>query len=145
MVRRCWVNFQCRGILSLISVGQGPIMLAVGAGGGLFGHLFSHLSLLFSSPSLWETARYTLKYRLKGPLNPKQPTNQPTQIDAAYFKCCNSSEVFKVDGSGWRLDEIVLVEQTVLKNNPYFLKGPLSPKLTTYLPISWAGLDQLSG
>ena len=28
------------------------------------------------SPSLWETARYRLKYCLKGPLNPK-PTNQP--------------------------------------------------------------------
>ena len=28
------------------------------------------------SPSLWETARYRLKYCLKGPLNPKQPTNQ---------------------------------------------------------------------
>ena len=28
------------------------------------------------SPSLWETARYRLKYCLKGPLNPKQPINQ---------------------------------------------------------------------
>ena len=28
------------------------------------------------SPSLWQTARYRLKYCLKGPLNPKQPTNQ---------------------------------------------------------------------
>ena len=36
------------------------------------------LSLSFRSffPSLWETARYRLKYCLKGPLNPKQPTNQ---------------------------------------------------------------------
>ena len=32
-----------------ISVGQGPTALAVGAGGGLFGHFYSHLyfSLLF--------------------------------------------------------------------------------------------------
>ena len=30
----------------------------------------------FLSPSLWETARYRLKYCLKGPLNPK-PTNKP--------------------------------------------------------------------
>ena len=29
------------------------------------------------SPSLWETTRNRLKYCLKGPLNPKQPTNQP--------------------------------------------------------------------
>ena len=35
MVRRCWVNFQCRGVLQiLIIVGKGPIALAVGAGGG---------------------------------------------------------------------------------------------------------------
>ena len=35
VVRRCWVNFQCRGVLlTWISVGQGPIVLAVGAGGG---------------------------------------------------------------------------------------------------------------
>ena len=48
VVRRCWVNFQCRGVLLIwIMVGQGPIALAVGAG-GVFGHFFSHLSLFFS-------------------------------------------------------------------------------------------------
>ena len=47
--RKCWVNFQCRGVLLVwMMVGQGPIALAVGAGGGLFGHFFSHLSFLFS-------------------------------------------------------------------------------------------------
>ena len=58
-------------------VGQGPIALAVGAGGGCL-DIFT-LICPFSplSPSLWETARYRLKYCLKGPLNPKQPTNQP--------------------------------------------------------------------
>ena len=75
--RRCWVNFQCRGVLLVwMIVGQGPIALAVGAGGGCLDIFLPHLSILFSSPSLWETARYRLKYRLKGPLNPKQPTNQ---------------------------------------------------------------------
>ena len=62
----------------LITVRQGPIALAIGAGGGGVVWTFllsSILSLL--SPSLWETARYRLKYCLKGPLNPKQPTNQP--------------------------------------------------------------------
>ena len=55
-------------------VGQGPIALAVGAGGDCL-DIFSLHYLLFSlSPSLWETARYRLKYCLKGPLNPKQPT-----------------------------------------------------------------------
>ena len=57
-------------------VGQGPIALAVGAGGGcmdIFTLLYSFSPL---PPSLWETARYKLKYCLKGPLNPIQPTNQ---------------------------------------------------------------------
>ena len=80
LVRRCWVNFQCRGVLLIwIIVGQGPVALAVGAGGGCLDIFFSHLSFLsffFLSLSLWETARYRLKYCLKGPLNPKQPTNQ---------------------------------------------------------------------
>ena len=58
-----------------ITVGQGPIALAVGAGGGCLD--ICTLIYLFSppSPSLWETARYRLKYCLKGPLNRKQPTN----------------------------------------------------------------------
>ena len=58
-------------------VGQGPTALAVGAGGGgldIFTLIYPFSPL---SPSLWETARYRLKYCLKGPLNPKQPTNQP--------------------------------------------------------------------
>ena len=56
-------------------VGQEPIVLAVGAGGGCL-DIFT-LVYLFSSlsSSLWETARYRLKYCLKGPLNPKQLTN----------------------------------------------------------------------
>ena len=41
MVQWCWVNFQCRGVLLIwITVGQGPTELAVGVGGGRFGHLF---------------------------------------------------------------------------------------------------------
>ena len=59
-----------------ITVGQGPTALAVGAGGGgldIFTLIYPFSPL---SSSLWETARYRLKYCLKGPLNPKQPTNQ---------------------------------------------------------------------
>ena len=57
----------------LITVGQGPIALTVGAGGG--GLDIITLIYPFSSFSLPLTARYRLKYCLKGPLNPKQPTN----------------------------------------------------------------------
>ena len=32
----------------LFTVGQGPIALTVGAGGGCFGHFYSHRSFLFS-------------------------------------------------------------------------------------------------
>ena len=49
MERRCWVNLQCRGVLLVwMIVGQGPMALAEGAGGGVFGNFFSHLSFLFS-------------------------------------------------------------------------------------------------
>ena len=60
-------------------VGQGPIALAVGAGGGGLDILLSSI-LSPLSPSLWETTRYRLKYCLKGSLNPKQPTNQPFSL-----------------------------------------------------------------
>ena len=56
--------------------GQGHTALAVGAGGGcldIFTLIYPFSPL---SPSLWETARYRLKYCLKAPFNPKQPTNQ---------------------------------------------------------------------
>ena len=58
-----------------ITIGQGPTALVVGAVGVVWTFLLS--SVLFSplSPSLWETARYRLKYCLKGPLN---HNNQPT-------------------------------------------------------------------
>ena len=75
MVRWFWVSFQCQGVLFIWSrVGQGPTALAVGAGGGCLDifSLVCHFSFL--SPSLWETARYRLKYCLKGPLSPKQLT-----------------------------------------------------------------------
>ena len=51
-----------------LKVGQGPIALALGAGGVCL-DVFS-LLCPFSplSPALWETARYRLKYCLKGPL-----------------------------------------------------------------------------
>ena len=55
-------------------VGQGPTALAGGADGGCL-DIFILIYLISPlSPSLWETARYRLKYCLKGPLNPKQPT-----------------------------------------------------------------------
>ena len=65
-------------------LGQGPTAPAVGADGGCL-DIFT-LVYPFSplSPSLWETARYRLKYCLKGPLNPEQPPNQ--RYNSTLFK-----------------------------------------------------------
>ena len=59
-----------------MTVGQGPTALAVGAGGGCLDIFSLIYPISILSPSLWETARYRLKYCLKGPLSQKQPTNQ---------------------------------------------------------------------
>ena len=68
-----------------ITVGQGPTALTVGAGGGcldIFTLIYPFSPL---SPSLWETARYRLKYCLKGPLNQKTTNQQPWHSD--FSKC----------------------------------------------------------
>ena len=79
MVRWCWVNFQCRGVLQLDSRAR-PSALAVGAGGVCFDVFTLIYFFLSFSPSLLETAQFRLKYCLKGPLNPKQPTNQCNEL-----------------------------------------------------------------
>ena len=71
-----------------ITVGQGPTALTVGAGGGgldIFTLIYPFFPL---SPSLWETARYRLKYCLKRPLN---QNNQPTILilNPSTAKCLN--------------------------------------------------------
>ena len=53
---------------------------------GLFGHFFSICHISFLSPSLWETARYRLKYCLKGPLSPKQPASQLMIVNLMILK-----------------------------------------------------------
>ena len=78
-----------------ITIGQGPTALAEGAGGGGCLDIFT-LICPFSplSLSLWETARYRLKYCLKGPLKPKT-TNQTN-----YNVTLNFGVVGWCDGAG---------------------------------------------
>ena len=77
-----------------ITIGQGPTALAVVAGGGCL-DIFTLLYPFFPlSPSLWETARYRLKYCLKGPLNPNQPTNQIYAVTNTRGK--NEARVFTI-------------------------------------------------
>ena len=61
------------------------LALAVGAGGGCLDIFTLGYHFCFLLPSLLETARYRLKYCLKGPLSPKQPTNQVICILAECF------------------------------------------------------------
>ena len=47
-MQRCWVNSQYRGVLLIwIIVGQGPIVLAVGAGGGCLDIFRTSITSLF--------------------------------------------------------------------------------------------------
>ena len=63
-MQRCWVNFQCQGVLLVwIIVGQGSIVLAIGADGGRL-DIFLSSAIPLLSPSLWEMASYRLKYCL---------------------------------------------------------------------------------
>ena len=53
VMRRCWVDFQCQGVLLIwIIVGQGPIALVVGAGGGCLDFLSLVCLFSFLSPTL---------------------------------------------------------------------------------------------
>ena len=71
---------------------------------GLFGHFFSPLSFLSSYSLSLGDGVYRLKYYLKGPLSPKQPTNQPVweiavllavagDVYDGVFSCCPFSYV----------------------------------------------------
>ena len=74
VVRWCWVNFQCQGVLLIwIIMSKARAYCACSRCGWLFGHFFSLVCLFFLP--LWQTA-YRLKYSFKGLLNPKQLTNQ---------------------------------------------------------------------
>ena len=87
-------------------VGQGPTAVAVGAGGGLFGHFNSPLS-----PSLWKTGRYRPNYCTKGPLNSKATST------SAY-------ECLKIDEFRYCLPIIIWVSQTY---------GTLQPNCSVFL------------
>ena len=67
-------------------------------GWGLFGHFFLIYNFSLLSPSLWQTARYRLKYCLKGPLSHKQPTNQPIIANLFTFQSKNQDQHCSLTG-----------------------------------------------
>ena len=59
-----------------------------GCGWGLFVCFFSLVyHFPFLSPFLWKTARFRLKYCLKGLLSPKQPNNQNLSLLILRVRC----------------------------------------------------------
>ena len=76
-----------------MTVGQGPIVLAISAGGGCLDIFTLVYPLSPLSPSLWKTARYRLKYCLKGLLNPKQPTNQSAFSEIQIWTTCLANKL----------------------------------------------------
>ena len=51
VVRWCLVNFQCRDVLLIWKVEQGPTWLAIGAGGGCWTFFLSSIFSLLSTPA----------------------------------------------------------------------------------------------
>ena len=88
-----------------ITVGQGPTALAVGVGRGcldIFTLIYPFSPL---SPSLWEMARYRLKYCLKGQFNPKPNQTKSCQrhrVETLFSEkisfSCDKEEVAKSVG-----------------------------------------------
>ena len=79
-----------------MTVGQGPVVLAGGAGGDCLDMFTLVCPFLPFSPSLRETARYRLKYCLKGSSNPKQPTNPLMVSDAISSPLQNLQTVWNI-------------------------------------------------
>ena len=99
--------------------------------------IFFSLICLFSflSPSLWKTARYSLKYCLKGPLNPKQPTKKTTTYVRGFFlynQYIGFPILFLLIGS--RVEQLVRVEVVWT----FFFSSIIS---LFFLPLSGRGCD----
>ena len=95
-----------RGVLLIwIIVGQGPIVLAAGAGGGCLDIFLSSIFPLFFPP-LWEMARYKLKFCLKEPLSLKQPTKQPTGSFDQFYSALVIFEAFVLVSVGPRFEPL---------------------------------------
>ena len=101
-----------------ITIGQGPTALAVGAGGGCLD--ISTLVYPFSplSPCLLETARYRLKYCLKGTLN--KQTNKQTKTFSL------SPSMDKRSGTTAFQFRILFYKQVGLKKLSHAESSPLS-------------------
>ena len=77
--------------------GRPTIWMIVGqvrCGWGLLGHFFLFCPFSPLSPSLWETARYRLKYCLKGPAKPKTTNQNKARFHVTVITQINKSVVY---------------------------------------------------
>ena len=94
MVRCCWVNFHCRGVILIWKIkGDGLIALAVGAGGGgVCLEIFSLVYLFsFLSPSLGDGPILTevLSQRAVKPKTTNQPNLVVNCMRTPVYSCCH--------------------------------------------------------
>ena len=83
VMQRCWVNFQCQGILLIwIIVGQGPIALEVGAGGVVCTFFLSSVFSLFFLP--FSGRRPDIPYFLGYKTEFFSFQNNPKDLDPSY-------------------------------------------------------------
>ena len=91
-----------------------PTALEMGVGGGCLDIFTLVYHFSFLSPSLWETARNRLKYCLKGPLSPKQPTNQPIKQFTMRNSFCDFLFAFLEDETLPKGAKNLLIEEQIL-------------------------------
>ena len=85
------------------------VRLAAGAGGIVWTYFLSSINSLLSS-SLWETARYRMKYFLKGPLSPNQPTKSSNVL--FYFEFVTSKQILTKGGR-----EVLFLSSCLVQGN----------------------------
>ena len=86
VVRWCWVTSSAGASYNFDYSRARAYCACSRCGWGVFGIFTLVYPFSCASPSLWGTARYKLKYCLKGPLNPKQPTNQLLNYSRKTFR-----------------------------------------------------------
>ena len=103
----------------------GPTALAVGAGGVVWTFFSLVYPFSFLSPSLWVTARYRLKHCLKGPLSPKQLTNQlDMQFILVFFLLLLNIHI-KQFGLGTQILNIKQCSKLTVANSKFALENPI--------------------
>ena len=132
--RRCWVNFQCRGVLLVwMIVGQGPIALAVGAGrGGVWTFFLSSIFSLFFLPLFGRGGGRVVRW--------SWVNFQCRGVLLVCIRIGQGPTALAVGAGGGCLDIFTLIYpfsslspslwETTRYRLKYCLKGSLSPKIT---------------